>query len=85
METVPITLTHAQAARAIVCPLCWARQGVPCTLRTEPDGDHLTRYIEAYRHGAISADVMMAIFEATEVVTRYRMVPAELAAEAVTA
>ncbi len=78
METVTDqALSPRQAARAELCPVCWAAPGTPCQRRS-PEADHLARYLTAYEHRAISREAMAAVFAAVEVVTRHRLVPAEV-------
>ena len=48
-ETIPRTITAAQAARARQCPLCESAPGAPC--QSKPAGDHLARYLDAYTAG----------------------------------
>jgi hypothetical protein len=62
------------AARLLPCSLCWAPAGAPC--QRAPEGDHLARYLDAYRNGRISRPDMTAVFAAAEVITTYRIVPA---------
>ena len=79
MRTVPTqTLTPQQAARARVCGICWQRPGLPCSLPGQPEADHLKRYLDAYQAGEVSRGDMAAVFAAVEVVTRHRLVPAEV-------
>jgi len=58
-DTIPRTLTAAQAARARRCPLCRARPGVPC--QAKPAGDHLARYLDAYTAGELSREYIAAV------------------------
>jgi hypothetical protein len=44
-DTIPRTLTEAEAARARTCVLCGKPPGQPC--RAKPEADHLARYLEA--------------------------------------
>jgi hypothetical protein len=79
METIAHPpITSVQAARSELCGLCWAPPGVPCTMRGEPEGDHLTRYAAARQAGTISAETMAAVLDAAEVIARHVIVPAEV-------
>ncbi len=52
-DTIPRTITAAQAARARHCPLCEAPPGVLC--QAKPPGDHLARYLDASPPGSCPA------------------------------
>jgi hypothetical protein len=58
-DTIPRTLTAAQAARARRCPLCQAPPGTPC--QRKPPGDHLARYLDAYTAGQLTREYMAAV------------------------
>jgi len=78
METVTDqSLSPRQAAQAELCSVCWAAPGTPCQRRS-PEADHLARYLSAYQHGEITKAGMAAVFEAVQVVTRHRLVNAEV-------
>ncbi len=76
MQTVPTqaALTPLQAARAHTCAICWAQPSTPCQRR--PEADHLKRYLDAYRDGGLTREDMAAVFDAVEVITKHRLVPA---------
>jgi hypothetical protein len=79
METVPIgSLSPVQAARVLPCSLCWAAPGTPC--QRDPENDHLARYLDAYANGKISRKDMAAVFDAAEVISKWRLVPAAVTA-----
>jgi hypothetical protein len=46
--------------RGITCHLCWQRPGLPCTV-SQPNGDHLARYITAVRMELMSAAELAAL------------------------
>jgi hypothetical protein len=60
------------AARVLPCPLCWAASGTPC--QRDPEADHLARYLDAYANGAISRRDMAAVFDAAEIISKWRLV-----------
>ena len=67
-DTIPRTLTEAQAARARQCPLCQSAPGTPC--RRKPAGDHLARYLDAYTAGQLSRAYMAAVVGELVVIDR---------------
>jgi hypothetical protein len=71
-ETIPRTVTEAQAARARRCPLCRARPGAPC--QAKPPGDHLARYLDAYTAGHLSRGYLAAVLGELVVFTRASIV-----------
>lgn len=71
-ETVPITLTPEQAARARRCPLCWASPGTPC--QRKPQGDRLARYLDAYTAGQLTREYPAAVLAELVVITKWRIV-----------
>jgi hypothetical protein len=72
-DTIPRTLTAAQATRCRQCPLCRAGPGVPC--QAKPAGDHLARYLDAYSAGQLTREYMAAVLDELVVITRWRVVP----------
>ena len=67
-DTIPRTITAAQAARARRCPLCAAPPGVPC--QAKPPGDHLARYLDAYTAGELTRAYMAAVVGELVVIDR---------------
>jgi hypothetical protein len=67
-ETIPRTITPAQAARARQCPLCETPPGVPC--QPKPTGDHLARYLDAYTAGQLTRAYMRAVVGELVVIDR---------------
>ena len=67
-----------RAVRRRRCELCQARLGQPC--QTQPPGDHLSRWLAAYRAGDISRDELAQIFSRLVVVTKWQLVPDRSAA-----
>ncbi len=63
-----------QKARTVVCPLCWARPGSPCTL-TGPPGDHLSRWIAAAGAGQVSRDQLAGVIGRLVVIADHVIVP----------
>jgi hypothetical protein len=72
-NTIPRTITAAQAARARQCPLCEATSGTPC--QAKPAGDHLARYLDAYTAGHLPRAYMRAVVGELAVVDRAVIVP----------
>jgi hypothetical protein len=72
-DTIPRTITAAQAARARQCPLCEAPPGVPC--QAKPPGDHLARYLDAYTAGELTRAYMAAVLGELVVIDRAVVVP----------
>ena len=66
------TPSPVEAARVLPCPLCWAAPVTPC--QRGPEADHLGRYLDAYANGAISRRDMAAVFDAAEVISKWRLV-----------
>jgi hypothetical protein len=73
VDTIPRTVTTAQAARARRCGLCQAPPGHPC--QAKPPGDHLARYLDAYTAGQLTREYMAAVLDELVVITRWRVVP----------
>src|SRR6266516_5902831 len=71
-ETIPRTITAAQAARARQCPLCQSAPGTPC--QSKPAGDHLARYLDAYTAGQLTRTYMRAVVGELVVIDRAVMV-----------
>jgi len=67
-ETVPITTTQGQTARARRCPLCQAAPGTPCQPKSA--GDHLARYLDAYTAGQLTRAYMRALVGELVVIDR---------------
>lgn len=65
------------AARLCPCAVCWAGAGVPC--QRHPEGDHLARYLGAHADGRITRAALAAVISGLDVITRYRIVLAEVA------
>jgi len=72
-DTIPRTITAAQAARARRCPLCETAPGVPG--QAKPTGDHLARYLDAYTAGQLSRAYMRAVVGELVVIDRAAIVP----------
>ena len=72
-ETIPRTITAAQAARQRRCPLCGVPTGTPC--QSKPPGDHLARYLDAYTAGELTRAYMAAVLGELVVITHGAMVP----------
>ena len=72
-ETIPRTLTPAEAARSGQCPLCQAPRGTAC--QRKPEGDHLARYLDAYTAGQLTRAYMAAVLGELVVITRWQVVP----------
>lgn len=72
-ETIPRTLTAAQAAHARQCPLCQAAPATPC--QAKPPGDHLARYLDAYTAGELTRAYMAAVLGELVVITHGAIVP----------
>ena len=62
-----------QAVRMARCGLCPARPGQPC--QAQPPGDHLSRWLSAYRAGHISRDELAQVFSELVVLTKFQVVP----------
>jgi len=58
-DTIPRTITEAQAARARPCPLCEAAPGAPC--QRKPPSDHLARYLDAYTASQLTRAYLAAV------------------------
>jgi hypothetical protein len=71
-ETIPRTITVAQAARTHQCPLCGIAPGAPC--QAKPPGDHLARYLDAYTAGQLTREYMAAVVGELVVIDRWRIV-----------
>jgi hypothetical protein len=53
-----VTGTERAALAVMVwCGFCWAAPGTPC----DEEGQHLARYLRAYRRGLIGRDVITAV------------------------
>jgi hypothetical protein len=72
-ETIPRSLTAAQAARARQCALCQSPPGTPC--QSKPAGDHLARYLDAYTAGRLPREYIAAVLDELVVIARWRIVP----------
>ena len=72
-DTIPRTITAAQAARARQCPLCQSAPGTPC--QSKPAGDHLARYLDAYMAGQLTRPYMRAVVGELVVIGRAVIVP----------
>ena len=72
-DTIPRTLTAAQAARCRQCPLCRAGPGLPC--QAKPAGDHLARYLDAYTAGELSREYTAAVLGELVVIAAHVIVP----------
>ena len=72
-DTIPRTLTAAQATRFRQCPLCRAGPGVPC--QAKPAGDHLARYLDAYTAGHLTRAYMAAVVGELVVIAHSAIVP----------
>lgn len=68
----------ALAVRGRGCGLCGARPGVSCTGR----GDHLARWLDAYRARVISRGALVAVVVRLTVVTKWCVVPGDSAGRA---
>ena len=73
-DTIPRTITEAEAARARRCPLCEAAPGCPC--RAKPEADHLARFLDAYVAGKLSRAYLAAVVGELVVIDRAVMIPA---------
>jgi hypothetical protein len=71
-ETIPRTITAAQAARARQCPLCESAPGAPC--QRKPSGDHLARYLDAYTAGQFTREYMAAVLGELVIIATWRVV-----------
>lgn len=78
--------TLTEKIRQIPCPLCNVHLG-PCQCQADArpgteakaEGDHLARYQDALRNGMITrGDMSLAYARVGNVVTRYRLVPAQV-------
>jgi hypothetical protein len=72
-ETIPRTITAAQAARARQCPLCESAPGTPC--QAKPEGEHLARYLDAYTAGELTRAYLAAVLGELVVIDRCVIVP----------
>jgi hypothetical protein len=61
---------HARLALMVRCGFCWAAPGTACT----DEGQHLARYLRAYRRGLIGRDVMTAVCRPLPVVSAGQVV-----------
>lgn len=61
-----------KAVRRQRCTLCLALPGKPC--QPDPAGDHLARWLAAYKAGAISRDELTQVFSNLVVLTRFQLV-----------
>jgi hypothetical protein len=73
-DTIPRTITAAQAARARHCPLCEAPPGAPC--QAKPEADHLARYLDAYTAGELTRAYLRAVVGELVVIDRCVMISA---------
>jgi hypothetical protein len=73
-DTIPRTLTEAQAARARRCPLCCAPPGTLC--QRKPPGDHLARYLDAYTAGELTREYLAAVLGELVVIAEHVIVGA---------
>ena len=62
----------AGAVRRKACPLCHARPYGPC--QVTPAGDHLARWLAAYREGRITRDDLAGVIVGLVVITEREMV-----------
>ena len=73
-ETVPITAAEAAAiARQVNCGQCWQRPGRPCN-RFYPPGNHLARYLRAYRKGLLDRQQLAAVMATLNVIADHVIV-----------
>jgi hypothetical protein len=54
---------RAALALMVWCGFCWAAPGTPCG----GEGQHLARYLRAYRRGLIGRDVITAVCQSLPV------------------
>jgi hypothetical protein len=74
-QQLPRTL-HAlamQGARLLVCPQCWQRQCLPCSV-SGPPADHLARHMEAERRGLITRAELAGIVGQLDVIAPHVLV-----------
>jgi hypothetical protein len=53
------TVRGGQTVRARQCPLCEMPAGEPC--QPKPEGNHLTRYLDAYTAGQLTRQYMALV------------------------
>jgi hypothetical protein len=72
-----MTISHTSSppgtARALRCTRCWAPPGQPCQRR--PAGDHLQRWLDAYRAGAVTKAELAAALVRLDVITTWSVIP----------
>ena len=61
----------ATLALLVPCGHCWQPPGVSCL----PWGQHMARYLRAYRKGLLPAAELFAIVAALDVITTWQVVP----------
>jgi hypothetical protein len=66
---------RAAAALMVWCGFCWAAPGAPCA----EEGQHLARYLRAFRRGLIGRDDMTTVCRSLPVVSPGQVVADVLA------
>ena len=61
-------------ARQVICPLCWAPRGKPCTIMGSP-GDHLARWQRAETDGLLSRSALATVVAGLTVIAAAAIVP----------
>jgi hypothetical protein len=77
-DTVQISTAAAAQVRSVPCGLCWAAPGTPC--QSEPEADHLARWLSALTLGRVTRDDVAAVIGRLVVITKWAIVPAEASA-----
>lgn len=72
-DIIPQTTTQPVPARRILCGLCWAPIGKPCTVGGLP-GDHLVRYVESVKAGLLSKGELAAAIASLTVIADHVMI-----------
>ena len=62
-----------QGARLLVCPHCWQRRWLPCSV-SGPPGDHLARHMEAERRGLITRADLVRLIAQLDVIAGHVLV-----------
>ncbi len=75
-ETIPQDRAAVQAVRSLPCPHCWAgaggAAGEACGII--PAGDHLARWVQAYRGALVTSEQFGAALSTLTVITGAAMV-----------
>jgi hypothetical protein len=59
-QPIPADPSPSQLLRTMLCTLCWAPPGRPCT-GVGPPGDHLARFVGAVKVGLLAWEDLAAI------------------------